>query len=117
MSGPEAPGRGEVPPAARGLLPALGPVLGGLRGGGKQLPRPTAASWLPLEDDTEAPRGPVPASQLGQVPVAGLGLPQPPCVGESPPRLFWALGVGTHLVIGAEAVHLLLEHGRPHVFA
>ena len=28
-----------------------------------------------------------------------------------------AAGQGTHLVVGAEAVHLLLEHGHPQVFA
>lgn len=46
--------------------------------------------------------------------------------GGSPPTAAWfhlclrpgsRLGVGTHLVIGAEAVHLLLEHGHPQVFA
>ena len=87
-SGQAASGRGEVPPAARGLLPAPGPSRRGLQGGWKQLPRPTAASWLPLEHGTEAPRGPVPASQLGQVPTAGLGVLQPSRAGIPFPGSF-----------------------------
>lgn len=44
------------------------------------------------------------------------GLPPLPLMGVPAP-LFWAPSPGCHLVVGAEAVYLLLEHGHPQVFA
>lgn len=80
---------------------------------------PSAASWLPLEDQTEQELQP-PVGRLWAGPgscCSGAGA-SPPTLLVSPSGGSRTGGLGrSHLVIGAQAVHLFLEHGHPQVFA
>lgn len=67
----------------------------------------------------DVPASPV-ARSHGWVATASLSGGSPPraCILHLCPQLgSQVLGAGTHLMIGAEAVHLLLKHGHPQVFA